>query len=129
MPDRINVPDQPGWDQVFANRNSAVGRDLSNRATRVQLAAKAQAGVRTGALKRDITKNWVGRGLTIRVGSSRPYALMHHEGTRPHIIRPRRAKALRWVNPRGEVVFAQVVRHPGTHPNRYLEDNLQLAVQ
>jgi hypothetical protein len=129
MPDRINVPDQPGWDQVFAMRNSPVGRDLSNRATRVQLAAKAQAGVRTGALKRDITKNWVGRGLTIRVGSSRPYALMHHEGTRPHIIRPRRAKALRWVNARGEVVFAQVVRHPGTHPNRYLEDNLPLAVQ
>jgi hypothetical protein len=129
MPDRINVPDQPGWDQVFAMRNSPVGRDLSNRATRVQLAAKAQAGVRTGALKRDITKNWVGRGLTIRVGSSRPYALMHHEGTRPHIIRPRRAKALRWVNARGEVVFAQVVRHPGTHPNRNLEDNLPLAVQ
>jgi hypothetical protein len=128
MPDRINVPEQPGWDEVFVSRSGIVGRDLSNRATRVQLAAKAQAGVRTGMLKRDITKSWIGRGLSIRLGSSRKYALMHHEGTRPHVIRPKHAKALRFVKD-GQVVFAKSVQHPGTRPNHYLTDNLPLAVQ
>lgn len=129
MPDRTDVPQQPGWDEVFRNRTGLVGRDLSNRATRVQLAAKAQVGVRTGLLKRDITKNWVDNTLTIRIGSARPYALMHHEGTRRHVIRARNAKALRFVGRNGEIIFAKAVNHPGTKPNRYLTDNLRLATQ
>lgn len=127
---RIVVPVQPGYNNVFKARNGAVGKDLSRRALRVQLAAKAQTGVDTGKLKRDITKSW-GTGssdLAIKVGSTVPYALMHHNGTRPHIIRPKRAKALRWVAKNGNVVFARVVHHPGTKPNRYLADNIHLAV-
>lgn len=132
MPDRIDVPSQPGFNDVFRSRDGIVGRDLSNRATRVQLAAKAQTGVRSGANKRDITKNWIAGNagdLAIRVGAARSYSLLHHEGTRPHVIRPRNARALRFVNARGDVVFARAVRHPGTRPNRYLSDNLGLAVR
>lgn len=132
MADRINVPEQPGYDEVFKSRNGIVGRDLSARATRVQLAAKAQAGVKSGMLKRDITKNWIkGRGddLAISVGSTRDYAWMHHDGTRPHIIRPKNAKLLRFVAKDGKIVFAKVVRHPGTKANQYLADNLPLAVR
>jgi hypothetical protein len=128
--DRIVVPLQPGFDDEFKSRNGMVGRDLSKRATRVQLAAKAQTGVRTGMLKRDITKNWVnGNDLVIAVGSDRYYAKWHHDGTRPHVIRAKNAKALRFVNKRGNVVFARSVNHPGTKPNRYLTDNLGLAVK
>lgn len=132
MADVIIVPLQPGFDQVFRSRDGLVGRDLSNRATRVQLAAKAQTGVRTGANKRDITKNWIngtGGDLAIRVGAARPYSLAHHEGTRAHIIRARNAKALRFMNKNGDVVFARAVMHPGTRPNRYLTDNLPLAIK
>jgi len=39
-------------------------------------------------------------------------------GTRPHVIRPYRAKALRF-EVGGRVVFAQQVNHPGTKPNPY----------
>jgi hypothetical protein len=130
MPDIIIVPEQPGYDQTFRSRDSDVGRDLSRRATRVQLGAKASVGVKTGLLKRDITKTWVdttGDIMTIRVGSNVRHALMHHEGTRPHMIHPTRAKALRFVNKRGEIVFARAVQHPGTKPNHYLTDNLHLA--
>lgn len=131
MADIIVVPVNPGFDATFKSRDGVVGRDLSRRATRVQLAAKAQAGVRTGMLKRDITKNWINgkRGdLAIKVGSTRSYALLHHEGTRPHVIRAKNAKALRFTNSRGDVVFARSVQHPGTRANRYLKDNLHLAV-
>ncbi|MFE4796239.1 hypothetical protein ACFRFL_14250 [Streptomyces sp. NPDC056708] len=41
------------------------------------------------------------------------------DGTRPHIIRPRRAKALRF-EVRGRVVYAAYARHPGTRPNNFL---------
>lgn len=132
MATKIVVPVQPGYKEVFESPDGHVGRDLSKRSTRVELAAQAQAGVRTGMLKRDIGKTWVsrsGKRLTIRVGSSVRHSLMHHEGTRPHVIRAVRAKALRYVNKRGEVVFALAVHHPGTKPNRYLADNLHLAVE
>ncbi|WP_234467785.1 hypothetical protein [Streptomyces sp. MBT62] len=48
------------------------------------------------------------------------------DGTRPHIIRPRRARALRF-EVGGEVVFAGKVRHPGTRPNDFLARALRLG--
>lgn len=131
MPDHVDI-DYTGLDHLLKDRNGMVGRDMSARATRVQLAAKAQVGVKSGLLKQDITKNWItGRNgnLAIRVGSTRPYAKMHHDGTKPHVIRPKNAKALRYVDRSGKVVFAHSVQHPGTRANRYLTDNLPLAVQ
>lgn len=129
MSDRINVPDQPGYDYVFKSREGIVGKDLSGRADRVAIAAKRQVGVRTGLLRASIHKEWLRESdLAIRVGSDIAYSYLHHEGTRPHIIRSVRAKALRWVAKDGSIVFAKSVFHPGTHPNRYLLDSLPLAV-
>jgi hypothetical protein len=39
-------------------------------------------------------------------------------GARPHLIFPKKAKALRWFGPRGNPIFAKFVRHPG-----YIGDN------
>ncbi len=131
MPDRINVPDQPGYDQVFRSQNGLLGRDLQRRVRRVESAARRQARVRTGALRSRIHSSWIAGGrdrLAMRVGSDVDHALVHHEGARPHVIRPRNAKAMRYVNKQGDVVFAQQVSHPGTRPNRYLADNLPLAI-
>ncbi len=47
------------------------------------------------------------------------YGLYVREGTAPHIIKPKRAKALRWTEPDGEVVFRRLVHHPGTTANKY----------
>lgn len=132
MADVIIVPKQPGYDQVFKSRDGIVGRDLSRRATRVQLGAKRQVGVQTGLLKRSIHKSWfTGRrnDLGIRIGSDVRHSYIHHEGTRPHVIRPRNAKALRWVAANGDIIFARSVRHPGTRANRYLSDSLPLAIR
>jgi hypothetical protein len=48
------------------------------------------------------------------------------DGTRPHLIRPRRAKALRF-EVGGRVVYARLVRHPGTEPNDFLGKALRLG--
>jgi hypothetical protein len=49
---------------------------------------------------------------------------MVHDGTRPHIIRPKRAQALRF-RIGGRVVFAKVVHHPGTRPRPFLDKALR----
>lgn len=54
-----------------------------------------------------------------RVVANTRYAMYVARGTRPHIIRARRAKALRFYW-RGKVQFRRSVRHPGTKPNGYL---------
>lgn len=41
-----------------------------------------------------------------------PHAIFVHWGTKPHIIKPKNKKALRWVSGNG-FVFARIVRHPG----------------
>ncbi len=48
------------------------------------------------------------------------YAAAIDSGARPHIIRPRRAKALRFIARGGSVVFARMVRHPGNKPYKFL---------
>ena len=59
----------------------------------------------------------VDSGVTVRV----PYAAPVHEGARPHVIRPRFARALRFeIN--GQTVFARKVNHPGNLPNPFLRN-------
>jgi hypothetical protein len=91
-------------------------------------AAKRQVGVNTGALRASIHMRHFRdtRGQYVRIGSSLPYARLHHEGTRPHFIRPNTKQVLKFVT-RGQLVITHLVRHPGTRPNRYLSDNLRLV--
>lgn len=111
-------------------------RDLMRRATNVQAGARRQVGKQTRNTERSIRKvaGQDGRGPFVAVVAGDQtdggrVAYWHHEGTDPHIIRPRRRKALRWpdASAPGGVRFGRVVHHPGTRPNRYLVDNLGLA--
>jgi len=131
MADRFEI-NEPSYRLVFESENGLVGRDLNQRALRVQEAARAQVGVRTGELQRSIKRTWTrrnGKTLSVSVGSNARHAAVHHEGSEPHVIRARYAKALRYEGNGGEIVFAKAVNHPGTDPNRYLTDNLRLAVR
>lgn len=130
MPDRIVVPEQPGYNFVFKSHTGPVGKDIDRRASRVLQAARGQVGVRTGQLRGNLHKEWFtasGGDVGQRVGSNVPYAHLHHDGTRPHTITARRVPLLRYVNRQGQVVFARSVQHPGTRSNKYLTDNLPLA--
>lgn len=52
-------------------------------------------------------------------GAGQEYALPVHEGSAPHVIRPRRKKMLSWKGPEGRV-FASSVNHPGAKPRPWL---------
>lgn len=106
-----------------------VQSDMRRRTQIVHTLAKGQVGVRTGALKRSIIMGSArtATGLVWFVGSENHIALLHHQGSRPHMIYPNRARVLRF-KVRGSVIYARAVRHPGTRPNRYLSDQLRKIV-
>jgi hypothetical protein len=121
--------------QNFLNgRLTPVGRHLHRKGKLIERAAKAQVGVETRALRKSIhMRHHIGAtGQYIKItagGVSAPYALMHHEGTRPHIIKPKPGTpVLRFTGRTGVSVHARIVKHPGTKPNRYLTDNLRLVL-
>ena len=118
---------RPQLDYYLNNTKGPVGRYMFERGLRIMMAAKGQVGVKTGALKASInmTQYRVPMGQNVKIGSPLSYALLHHEGTKPHIITPDRAEVLRFSS-RGRVVYTRIVRHPGTKPNKYLADNLYL---
>lgn len=86
--------------------------------------AKILAPVDTGRLRASIGPPQYSRTWTLRpqvtVSANVDYAQMVHDGTRPHIIRPRNAQVLRFlVN--GRVQYARVVHHPGTRARPFLD--------
>jgi hypothetical protein len=119
----------PELDRLLHQRTGVVGRDLEARATRVMWAAKAQAGIRTGALKLSIhiSHEREQTGQAFKVGSPLTYALVHHEGVKPRVIIARSGGVLRFLK-RGSVIYTRVVKNPGVKPNRYLTDNLPLVL-
>jgi len=114
-------------DHLLNDPYGPVGRYLFVRGRAIMAGAKSQVGVKTGRLKASIhmRQERAPFGQELRVGSPLSYALMHHEGTRPHIITPNRAKVLRFTSG-GRVIYTHAVRHPGTRPNRYLTNYLYL---
>lgn len=115
-------------DFMLNNPSGDVGRYLARKGRIVQAAARAQVGVRTGALRASIHMRHLrdSRGQYVKIGSALNYALLHHEGSKPHLIVPNRATILKFAT-RGRVVYAHAVMHPGTKANRYLTDNLKLV--
>lgn len=108
-------------------RPGGVGeRLLLRRAERVAQRARELA---PGTMKDHITTHveGSGRGLAAYVVSEHPATQYVIYGTRPHIIRPRRARALRF-EVGGRVVYAAYARHPGTRPNDFLGQALREAL-
>jgi hypothetical protein len=107
-----------------------VGKYLAKKGRLIEAGAKRQVGVQTGALRASIHMRHFSdpRGQYVKIGSSLNYARMHHEGTKPHLIRPNTAHMLRFYS-KGQIVFAHMVRHPGTPANRYLTDNMRRVIR
>jgi hypothetical protein len=115
-------------DRAELNRvmTDASRRELREAARQVVNRARVLAPVRTGRLRSSIRAEpprfFSLRG-SVTVGSDLEYAAFVNDGTRPHVIRPRRASVLRF-NVGGRVVFARVVNHPGTKGTHFLDKAL-----
>ncbi|ODU07984.1 MAG: hypothetical protein ABS84_14840 [Rubrivivax sp. SCN 71-131] len=100
-------------------------RALDATAVEVEDYIKAEAGQHTrpggtGALVRSIYKQRIPDGWELGHDLQHaPHARWVHWGARPHVIRPRHKKALRWANG-GAFVFARVVHHPGHKSDQWL---------
>lgn len=89
--------------------------------------AKRQVGVKTGALRKNIRATHLGNytGQYVTMWADKPYAYAHHEGTRPHLIRPTAIDGKLIFRTGSRVIMTTMVRHPGTKPNRYLSDQIR----
>jgi hypothetical protein len=112
------------------NMYGTVGRYIRKVGHRVARGARAQVGVKTGALKASIRMRSIRHAgeTAVKIGGYTNYALLHHEGTKPHVITPNK--------PGGQLVFMKgtrlirtpMVMHPGTKPNKYLTRQLRPSI-
>lgn len=100
-----------------------VMRDLALTAVAEQ---KQLAPVKTGNLRRTIHVGRVTSRSAETIASAK-YAAPVEFGTRPHEIRPRNRKVLRWKGA-GGVVFAKRVRHPGTRAQPFMIPGAERAI-
>jgi hypothetical protein len=116
---------KPVLDAELRTSKGDLWKTLEFRGKIVLLLAKQQVGKKTGALALSIkmshkpTRN----GQEVKIGSDNKIAYLHHQGTRPHLITPKNHPQLVFMS-RGRIIRTQLVRHPGTKPNRYLSDQL-----
>lgn len=113
-------------NDVLKGPSGPAVRHTQQRAQDVKRGAQHRVGKKTGKLANAIVTRTGAdtRGPFVAVGTfdgGEGYALYHHEGTRPHLILPNRARVLSF-EVGGVRVFAASVDHPGTRPNRYLID-------
>lgn len=104
------------------NFNSAFKRFLFRIGSGVRYRAKQVAPYKTGKLKEDIQVfDNRADSLSIGVGNTMlvSYAKFVYFGTRPHIIKPKKMKAL--ANKKSGQIFGKSVNHPGTKANPYIE--------
>lgn len=80
-----------------------------------------------GQLRDRIVKRVVTRGndVAVQVGADDPIALLHHQGTHPHVIQGNPLLVFYWAK-RSKVVAFPRVNHPGTKPNPYLTEALRV---
>lgn len=116
--------DRAALSRTMKNASRAELREASRQ---VVNRAKVLVPVRTGRLRSSIRAEpprfFSLRGV-VSVGSDLEYAGFVNDGTRPHVIRPRRAKALRFTVG-GRTVYATVVNHPGTRARPFLDRALR----
>jgi hypothetical protein len=115
-------------ENMLHGPDGIVGRYMIGKSQIVQNAAIVQCPKRTGKLSQSIVKRFYDSdvGFTVVIAALQPYALYVHEGTKAHVIYPKKAKALRWYGADGNPIFATKVNHPGTKANHFLTDQMYL---
>lgn len=121
--------DDAALQAFIFNPRGPIRTDLRRRGRQVRRRARQLVGVETGALRQSITMEELDTLTTpaVSVGSKLPYALLHHDGTPPHVILPNSRRLLRF-KVAGKIVYAERVQHPGTKANPFLAQALREAI-
>jgi hypothetical protein len=105
------------WTEAAAKWAAEVGPIVRTEIERKAPVAQAPGGGRLRDSTR-FTKSMTSGLVRITFSAGTPYARYVVDGTPPHLIQPRSARALHW-RANGASHFARVVHHPGTRPNPY----------
>lgn len=119
--------DQGRVSRLLRLPGGIVDRNLRRRVQRVQAAAERLAPGSMG----DGIRSSIRYGADGPVGtvtSTHPATIYVVNGTRPHIIRPRRPGGVLRFTVNGRVVYARFVNHPGTRPNDFMIQALRQAL-
>jgi hypothetical protein len=119
--------DRSRVERMLRLPGGVVYRNMERRVRRVEAEAKLRAPGSMGDGIRARIDRQPGGDLRGVITSSHPATIYVINGTRPHIIRPVRAKALRFTIG-GRVVYAAIVHHPGTTANNFLAAALRAAL-
>ncbi|KQW06933.1 hypothetical protein [Streptomyces sp. Root369] len=123
----VEVRIEPGrLARLLRARGSIAYRRISQRTERVARIAEAEA---PGSMGRYISwKVQEGpRGLEGVIVCDHPAVRFVLDGTRPHLIKPRRRNGVLRFEVDGQVVYTRLVRHPGTRPNNFMARALRLG--
>ena len=106
-----------------------VYRNMERRVQRVEAEARRRAPGSMGQGNNITVQSRRGPGGDFQgvINSRPPASLYVLGGTRPHVIRPVRARALKFTVG-ARTVYAKVVMHPGTQPNRFRQEALRAAL-
>ena len=125
------VTDNAQMRAVLTGRNSAAVKLVQKVQRQTFTLAKTNSPVDTGDLRLShaeapikVSGSKVSTEISAEGNAKQQYAMAVHEGTKPHVIKPRRKKVLSWKGPEWRV-FATAVNHPGTPPRPWL----RLAVE
>jgi hypothetical protein len=102
----------------FAKPSAGAGRSVGRGGARGGMSVSFE-GLDEAAEKLDALRQMVLARWDVSITSDSPYIGFVTEGTRPHLILPRGARALHWP---GAAHPVAMVHHPGTAPNPFIED-------
>ena len=115
--------DWEGASAMWAEEAAPLGRQV----------LRAHAPFKTGAFRESIEEREATApgSRSVVFYSQSPIARFILEGTSPHVIQARNARALRWLGPGGLGAprYAKRVNHPGTKPNPFPERAMPLIGQ
>jgi hypothetical protein len=121
------------WDgavleDILHGPTGMVATFMITRAEIVKQASVIQCNKRTTKLSRSILKRPFDtpEGFSVIIGAYQPYAVYVHEGTKPHVIKPKKDGGTLHFMMDGHDVYAKSVQHPGYKGNKFLSDNLKL---
>lgn len=111
-------------EKVVAEVSKAVEKSALTVESLAKREAPVNKGFAGGTLRQSIRTNMVDR-LTARVTAFAKYSGVVEGGSRPHLIRPVRARVL--ANAREHKFFGKLVHHPGTRPNPFMKRSIIAA--
>lgn len=119
---RVTINRQQAMEAVRPEATRIVARATAKVAARANVLTPVDTGRLRAANASRIRQ--LKRRVQGQVYNNTKYASAVHEGAAPHVIRPRKRKALKFTK-RGKVIFAAKVNHPGNRGRPWLWRALQ----